>query len=1213
MASSSSEDTRTLIVRSLFSRKADDGTLEETLVTYLRVKEDDGHGSSKTRYLFLAVTRLGECMLHKGKSNSNGTFSRGKTWRLSDMRALEQIGLRDFALTMTIRRYHWSSDSSRDQHAFLASLLKAFRSVTGGSLPQVINFTPDGHSHQGSTSTVSSASHQPPPVSIRERLPQRGHPAMASSGSLVSTASTHERHDRDLAPPRKHGSERSGSFSSIDQRAGSVAGSVVSDSGFRQRLGSSSGRDRDAHVRPSPSPAPRYADNLGPGRPPPRRGNSGNSDDRIPPPSRTRPAQARRPSAASETPEIPPVAEMDDDPYGGIADEVLTSPRHNGRARESVASPEPTYTIPAVTIANPDPEPPARPPARPTIATTSTLVTNGDIAQSPAGLTPTTATPTAVAPPGGLAPPGATLTEATPREGRKTPEPMQRRVSFVPPPLTTAYSRDVLLTQRTGLLGADVMSQDEEEAADAIMANVEELIEGFDWTASAAGGDSSRKGPDAIEQRLLDELAALENANIHAFLESDDRVDQVLAHIDEALRELDGIDVQLTEYRMQLNAVTDDIAYIEGQNRGLQVQTSNQRALLDEVQQLLQITDVPKDDLLRLQQTSPSTSRGISELEQSAASLYKALMASRDTANEVAATVAHLAQYESAAGQFAQRMVQYLDTAFDHQSEATYVETQKRHSLVLEPHVDLGKALMGYEGIVLFVKDMDEERYKKLCLNYITTMSKLHQKEMRGLLMTLKGQLNSITKGLSDVSFAQASQSTQKPSGITATVTRSKTLKRGEMAKTGDKKATDATRKVADMYAAGVSEVVKQIVTEDDFIAAFLHLGDTESTFADYMELDTYFRRQASRHASHGLSASLTQLTRTVMELMFGFVDGEMRLWVEASVDGNPPALVGIIATTEQLQADALNEGTSMFVQQLFDKQLGRQRKAFDAFVNDQVKNIDGAKTTVRKRRGVFYFVRHFPVFVERIECQLDNSYDTLDIRKRVNNAYERVAASVLGSLQHVSKVVGAELGAGSGEGKGQLYFYVVMIENLHSFVDEVAQVNASALAVFVKRARGLYDENMKAYIKMMLRRGFSRLMDFFDGVERQLKTTPPNEVNMHSAYSRSTLKKVLKDTGSKDMKKAIEAMARRVDKHFNDDESGPGGDLHLGHTSGPADAATAALMASVWREITAALSGEIGRAQKLMASCYSTSGLALEFGTKDVEAVCQRSWGTRG
>jgi hypothetical protein len=42
-------------------------------------------------------------------------------------------------------------------------------------------------------------------------------------------------------------------------------------------------------------------------------------------------------------------------------------------------------------------------------------------------------------------------------------------------------------------------------------------------------------------------------ANIHAFLESDDRIAQVLTHIDEAVLELDDIDMQITGYRMQLN------------------------------------------------------------------------------------------------------------------------------------------------------------------------------------------------------------------------------------------------------------------------------------------------------------------------------------------------------------------------------------------------------------------------------------------------------------------------------------------------------------------------------------------------------------------------------------------------------------------------------------------------------------------------------------
>jgi hypothetical protein len=75
-----------------------------------------------------------------------------------------------------------------------------------------------------------------------------------------------------------------------------------------------------------------------------------------------------------------------------------------------------------------------------------------------------------------------------------------------------------------------------------------------------------------------------------------------------------------------------------------------------------------------------------------------------------------------------------------------------------------------------------------------------------------------------------------------------------------------------------MTEIVGQIVTEDDFINAFLHLADQESTFADYMQLDTYFRRQATRHASRN-NPSLAQIARSVMDLMFGFVDGALQHW----------------------------------------------------------------------------------------------------------------------------------------------------------------------------------------------------------------------------------------------------------------------------------------------------------------------------------------------
>jgi hypothetical protein len=73
------------------------------------------------------------------------------------------------------------------------------------------------------------------------------------------------------------------------------------------------------------------------------------------------------------------------------------------------------------------------------------------------------------------------------------------------------------------LPGAPGLTVDEGETAeDAVMASVEEMLEGFDWTATASvsglvGGEGGRKkgSADAIESRLLDELAALDSVSRH--------------------------------------------------------------------------------------------------------------------------------------------------------------------------------------------------------------------------------------------------------------------------------------------------------------------------------------------------------------------------------------------------------------------------------------------------------------------------------------------------------------------------------------------------------------------------------------------------------------------------------------------------------------------------------------------------------------------------
>ena len=317
----------------------------------------------------------------------------------------------------------------------------------------------------------------------------------------------------------------------------------------------------------------------------------------------------------------------------------------------------------------------------------------------------------------GLKPTSATASANTPTD-RQRP----RRDTYYPAPIDTAFSREVLLTSRTGLLpGAAglTLESDQDAAEDALLDNVEQQLEGFDWTATVSVSGGLKKGSaDATESRLLEELAALDSANIHAFLESDDRIAQVLGHIDEAINELDDLDMQITGYKMQLNAVADDISFIESQNRGLQVQTSNQHALLRELQQLLQIVEVPRDDLAVLSQETPGNQRGIEKLERAATSLYKALLAGMDQANaEVSATIARMQEYKETSAQFSKRMLDFLDVQFRHQSDQTLARSRQAggQALELEPHNEMCEALMSYEGLVLYIKEMEEDRYQRLC------------------------------------------------------------------------------------------------------------------------------------------------------------------------------------------------------------------------------------------------------------------------------------------------------------------------------------------------------------------------------------------------------------------------------------------------------------------------------------------------------------------
>jgi hypothetical protein len=66
---------------------------------------------------------------------------------------------------------------------------------------------------------------------------------------------------------------------------------------------------------------------------------------------------------------------------------------------------------------------------------------------------------------------------------------------------------------------------------------------------------------------------------------------------------------------------------------------------------------------------------------------------------------------------------------------------------------------------------------------------------------------------------------------------------------------------------------------EEEFLSNFLQINETGETFADYMNLDSYFRRQASRWV--GLSRETQKLLRGAMDLIFSFLPDALKRWID--------------------------------------------------------------------------------------------------------------------------------------------------------------------------------------------------------------------------------------------------------------------------------------------------------------------------------------------
>jgi hypothetical protein len=571
--------------------------------------------------------------------------------------------------------------------------------------------------------------------------------------------------------------------------------------------------------------------------------------------------------------------------------------------------------------------------------------------------------------------------------------------------------------------------------------------------------------------------------------------------------------------------LNDDIAFIEAQSQGLQVQTANQRLLQHELQQLVETISITSDQLEPLRRAPIGKIHGLKDIESSLVLLYKALItidpsfvtgsrtdgtlskitSSSGFGNSELATMQALQEkrdrYLGEGAMFLDRLKKHMDITFGAafmttRDALTDIDQGSMPSLKknVEAH-DAGRnELWMLSPVMLFAKEIDRTSWDALLRMYQTQAAKLYQQEVRDNILAWRKFARKATGEEQDLLFTAQEKETENFNISTArklTVKRSQTLARGLRSASGDKetkanKIQDGKLYAFDVFSRILEDTGPVLLTEQNFITEFFHATSTDAVdFTDAVEAappesrrgpNLWIRKQFE--ADRAMAKHVTG----VMEEIFSFWPTEIQSLVDWAVQADPLQGVGILGAVDKKLVD-IEDSNQDFLTRNLQKIHERLKGLFNRFLDEQIRAIEDTKVKIKKRKGVIAFMKTFPHFSAAIENMLpaaSDRGDQLEVRRMVNDAYQRMNKAMFESLKVIAKespTVTASQGQSDPEDKEALNYHILLIENMNHYMEEVDARDDSVLETWKAKAHDEYSEHMNLYVEAVIRRPLGKLL----------------------------------------------------------------------------------------------------------------------------------------
>ncbi|KAG6672274.1 hypothetical protein I3843_16G054300 [Carya illinoinensis] len=589
---------------------------------------------------------------------------------------------------------------------------------------------------------------------------------------------------------------------------------------------------------------------------------------------------------------------------------------------------------------------------------------------------------------------------------------------------------------------------------------------------------------EAFSERLKRELQALEAANVHAILESEPLIDDVLHGLEAATNCVDDMDEWLGIFNVKLRHMREDIASIETRNNQLEMQSVNNKGLIEELDKLLERLRVPSEYAASLTGGSFDEARMLQNIEacEWLTDALRGLEAPKLDRNyaKMRAVKEKRAELEKLRSTFVRRASEFLRNYFASLvdfmiSDKSYFS--QRGQLKRPDHADLRYKCRTYARLLQHLKSLDKNCLGALRKAYCGSLNLLLRREAR----EFANELRASTKASRNPTvWLEASTGSDESSFFAHFM---------------------CFEVPALVPPGGLVNGNKTAYDNDD-------VNDDDLGIMDIDDNDSKTGKSSAELAA--LNESLQDLLEGIQEDFYAVVDWAYKI--------DPLRCISMHGITERYLSGQKADAAG-FVRLLLGDLESRISTQFSRFVDEACHQIERNERNV-KQMGVLSYISRFATLATRMEQYIQGQS-----RDLVDQAYTKFVSIMFVTLEKIAQT----------DPKNADMF---LLENYAAFQNslyDLANV-VPTLAKFYHQASEAYEQACTRHIAVIIYSQFDRLFQFARRIEDLMYTITPEEIPFQLGLSKMDLRKMVKSSLSA-VDKNISIMYKKLQKNLTSEE----------------------------------------------------------------------------